>query len=68
MELLKKYKTAFSPELGTMMEDKNHTFRDAKHTLFKPRSIPFALKEGVECDIHRIVAVGVLEPVDTNTN
>lgn len=67
-DLTTKYPKVFSNEIGTMAGHLAviHISNDAKPKVFKPRPIPFALREGVEREISRLVSLGVLEQVNTN--
>ena len=64
--LKKKYDKVFSPGLGTMLHFKArlHLQPGAKPVFFRPRSIPFAIKETVEKELDRLKAEGIIEKVD----
>lgn len=61
--LLDKYKDVFAHSLGTItqFEAKISACKDAKPLFHKARSVPFALKGGVEEALDRLEADGVLE-------
>ena len=42
-----------------------HVKPDCTPRFFKPRSLPFAYRQPMEADLARMVATGVLEPIDT---
>jgi len=67
-ELTNEFKEVFSTDLGTMNGHfaTIHLSENAQPKVFKPRPVPFALREGVEKEILRLVKENVLEPVDTN--
>ena len=64
--LKKKYDKVFSPGLGTMLHFKArlHLQPGAKPVFFRPRSIPFAIKQTVEKELDRLKAEGIIEKVD----
>ena len=63
--LLDKYAMVFSDTLGTFAhhEATLHLKGGATPKYFRPRSIPFALKNEVEGELDSLVEKGVLEPV-----
>ena len=58
-----KYQEVFSETLGTItpFQAKLSVTKDAKPKFFKPRSIPFALRERVESELDRLESDGVIE-------
>uniref|UniRef100_A0A0A9X8H3 RNA-directed DNA polymerase n=2 Tax=Lygus hesperus TaxID=30085 RepID=A0A0A9X8H3_LYGHE len=64
--LKNKFKKVFSSELGLFNKGKAHLEMKpgSEPKFYRARPIPFALKEGVEKEIDRLVAQGILERVD----
>lgn len=64
--ILKKYPSVFSEELGTFNGYKISltTNPETIPKFFKHRPVPLALRENVETEIDRLVAINVLIPVD----
>jgi len=58
-----KYQEVFSETLGTItpFQAKLNVAKDATPKFFKPRSVPFALREWVENELDRLENEGVLE-------
>lgn len=65
LQLLDNYSDLFSDELGKFnkFEIELRLKENAVPKFFKPRSIPFALKDRVEEEIQRLLDVGILQPV-----
>ena len=65
-DLLQKYSQLFGPDQGTMKElTASLTVRpDAKPRFFRPRPVPYALKEPIERELDRLEEAGVVEKVD----
>lgn len=65
-ELLNKYKSVFSSELGVLkgIKAKFHLKEDTKPVFCKPRQVPIAMKDKVGAELDNMVAKGVLTPVD----
>ena len=63
--LLQKYGDVFKDELGTMnsIRAELRVKADASPRFHRPRPVPFALKEAVEKEIHRLEAAGILKKV-----
>ena len=64
-ELLKRYDVIFRQQLGKI-KDLKATIRvqsEATPKFFKPRPIAYALRERVEQELERLVAIGVIEPI-----
>lgn len=61
--LKEKYKSVFSESLGTItpMKAKLNVRKDAQPKFFKPRPIPYALRERVNDELDRLEEEGVLE-------
>ena len=64
--LQKKYSSLLDGELGTIRGVKAHLKlkENAVPTFFKPRPVPFALKEKIAEELSRLERVGVLEKVE----
>ncbi|KAL5479520.1 hypothetical protein EMCRGX_G023048 [Ephydatia muelleri] len=63
--VLSKYSELFRDELSLVKGVKVKLYVDSSHQprLFKPRSVPFALRERFEAELDRLHKVGVIEPV-----
>ncbi|KAL5466940.1 hypothetical protein EMCRGX_G031104, partial [Ephydatia muelleri] len=64
-ELLKRYDVIFKQQLGKI-KDLKATIRvqsEATPKFFKPRPVAYALRERVEQELERLVAIGVIEPI-----
>ena len=69
IEALKtKYDKVFSPGLGTMLHfmASLHLQPGAKPVFFRPRPIPFGIKEAVEKELECLEAEGIIEIVDSS--
>ena len=66
-KVLVSHQAVFQEGLGKMEGFKAKLYVDpsAKPWYFRPRSIPFALRDKVEDELDRLVAEGTLEPVET---
>jgi len=64
--LKKQFSNVFSQALGKCTHYKAaiHLKTDATPAFFKPRSLPFAMKQKVNDELNRLVDIGVLTPVD----
>ena len=64
-QLLSNYTTLFSDELGTLQpfKAKIQVRPDAPPRFFKPRSVPYAIKEAIEQELERLEADGIIEKV-----
>ena len=63
--VLDKHSKVFSEELG-MVRDvtaKLHVDPQAQPRFYKPRSVPYAMKEKVELELDRLYQQGIIEPV-----
>uniref|UniRef100_A0A5S6QM96 RNA-directed DNA polymerase n=1 Tax=Trichuris muris TaxID=70415 RepID=A0A5S6QM96_TRIMR len=67
---LHEFGDVFSKRGGTLIgyQAVVHMNKNAIPKVFKPRLVPFALKQQVEDEISRLVKEDVLEPVDTGSN
>ena len=67
-KILDKYPAVLCDQLGTFTKHKaSLQLKDgATPRYFRPRLLPFALKETVERELDRLVAAGILEPVRTS--
>ena len=63
--LLKRSEIIFKQELGKMkdIKAKVRVREDAKAKFFKPRPVPYALKERIELELERLTSIGVIEPI-----
>ena len=64
-ELLKRYDVIFKQQLGKI-KDLKATIRmqsEATPKFFKPRPVAYALRERVEQELERLVAIGVIESI-----
>ena len=63
--LLDEYSDIFKDELGTMnsIRAELRVKEDARPRFHRPRPVPFALKEAVEREIHRLEETGILNKV-----
>ena len=64
--LLQKHKSLFNEELGTVKPYRAtlHIKPDATPKFFKPRSVPFAIKDAVGQELDRLEQQGIIEKVD----
>ena len=63
--LKEKYQDVFAETLGTINSHKAklHVKENARPKFFKPRSVPYAMRERVESEIERLEQEGVIEKV-----
>ena len=63
--LVNKYSKVFSNTLGTMSQynAKLHLKPKTTPKFWHPRPVPFALKEGIEKELDRLQAAGIIEPI-----
>ena len=63
--VLSKYPELFRDELGLVkgVKVKLHVDSSFRPRFFKPRSVPFALRERVEAELDRLQKAGVIQPV-----
>jgi len=68
-ELLKQYKSVFPDELGTVITHraKLQLHSSAVPKFFKPRPVPFAIKDVVGAELNRLKIAGILEKVSCPT-
>ena len=64
--VLEKYSEVFEDGLGTFKEHEAHLEIDsnAQPRFNKARTVPYAMRQGVEDELDRLVAEGTLEPVE----
>ena len=64
-EIMKDYPNVFSDQLGCLNGTKVHlnVNQEARPKFFKPRPVSLALKDKVEEELNRLVAEGILSPV-----
>ena len=63
--MLDKYSQVFCDELGTMVGQKATT-PEARPRFHKARTVPYAYRQSVEEELDRLVAEGILEPIDSS--
>ncbi len=65
-KLLDKYKDVFSPGQGTIKGFKAqiHVKSDTSPRFFKPRPVPYSLRESVEKELNRLETAGVVKKVE----
>ena len=63
-DVLQRHSTVFKPELGRIkgVEAKLHINTAARPRFFKPRSVPYALRQKVEQELDRLEEAGVIVP------
>ena len=64
--VLAEFHTLFNSSIGTVrnFQAKFELVPDAQPKIFKPRSVPVALKQAVSAELDRLVASDVLEPIN----
>ena len=64
-DILDKHKTVFSSELGMVrgVTVKLHVDPQARPKFYRPRSVPYAMREKVEAELDRLRQQGIIEPV-----
>ena len=64
-KVLDKYPEVFKDELGTLQgtRAKIHVDPQATPRFFKPRSVPYTLRDRVEKELDRLLSEGIIEPV-----
>ena len=64
-EIIEEYPNVFSDQLGCLNGANVHLYvnQEACPKFFKPRPVPLALKDKVEKELDRLVAEGILPPV-----
>ena len=64
--LLEKHKQLFNKELGTIqgVRAKLHIAPNAQPKFYRPRNVPYAIRDRVEQALTRLEEQGVIEPVD----
>ena len=65
---VEEFPNLFREELGTLTGVKVHLAveRDSEPRFFKPRSLPFALKQKVDLELDRLLEAGVISPVKSS--
>ena len=65
-QILEKYPLLFSESLGTFkgFEAKIYVPSDAKPQYYKPRPVPYSIKDRLGRELDRLVQEGTLEPVE----
>ncbi|KAL7874784.1 hypothetical protein SRHO_G00057540 [Serrasalmus rhombeus] len=64
-DVLQRYSEVFRDELGTLkgMTVKLHIDPNATPRFYKPRVVPYAMKQKVEEELEHLQALGIIEPV-----
>ena len=64
-DILDKHQTVFSSELGMVREAtaKLHVDPQARPKFYRPRSVPYAMREKVDVELDRLLQQGIIEPV-----
>ena len=64
-KVLNKYPEVFKDELGTLRgtRAKIHVDPQATPRFFKPRSVPYTLRDRVEKELDRLLSEGIIEPI-----
>lgn len=64
--ILTEFNSLFNSDIGTIhnFQAKFELVSDAQPKIFKPRSVPFALKEAVAAELDRLIANDIIEPVN----
>ena len=64
-DILGKHQTVFSSELGMVRETtaKLHVDPQARPKFYRPRSVPYAMREKVDVELDRLHQQGIIEPV-----
>lgn len=67
-KLLEQYSDLWRDELGSFNKFKVHLKlkENSLPKFFKPRPVPFAIKDKVENELQRLVSLGILVPVDNS--
>lgn len=65
-EIIASHKSVFKDQIGVIHDFKAHIEvpENAKPSYFKPRSVPYALKEKVEKELRRLETLGVITKID----
>ena len=65
-ELLQKHQEVFRDELGTVssFQASLQMKTDATPKFFKPRPVPFAIKEAIGCELDRMQKEGIIEKIE----
>ena len=63
--LLQQHENSFNDLLGTLkgFHDRLAVDPTAQHRFFKPRPVPYVLKESVEKELERLQNLGIITPV-----
>ncbi len=64
--IVDKYSAVFEEGLGTYKgyQAKIHVDPNANPCFFKPRTVPYSMREGIEAELSKLVAEGTLVPVE----
>jgi len=64
--VIDKYSAVFEEGLGTYQgyQAKIHVDPNATPRFFKPRTVPYSMREGIEAELNKLVAEGTLVPVE----
>ena len=67
-DVIKKHSTVFKKEMGTLKEfmAKIQVDEDASPKYFKARPVPYALRGRIEVELDRLIAEGIIQPVQSS--
>ena len=65
-KILEEYKLVFIPDLGALkgVKIKIVVLENAKPKYFNARSVSYALKDAIECELDKLVIQGFFKPVN----
>ena len=64
-DIVQQYPELFAGGLGTVKGLKGHIYVDqqAQPRFFKPRTVPYSMKEKLDKELDRLLSEGIIEPV-----
>ncbi|XP_046373937.2 uncharacterized protein K02A2.6-like [Haliotis rufescens] len=64
-DVLERHSAVFEEGLGTLKGFQAHIYvdKDATPKFFKPRSVPYALRQKIEVELDRLLSEGIIEPI-----
>ena len=67
-DIISQYPELFTEGLGSVTGHKGHIYvdKDAQPRFYKPRQIPYAMKDKVDKEIDRLLAEGIISPIKMN--